>query len=60
MELRCGAKLHAILFEEYLEVKCNSRRCGHEPGVVVLHRFSRTTGELIETKRFRDPERSRE
>lgn len=56
MELRCTNKLHAVLREaEYVEVKCDSRFCGHRPGVVVLHRFDVHTGQLIETKRYQDP-----
>jgi len=60
MELRCS---NGILFGfldtqgkiPVIEVKCRSRRCGHEPGAVVLHRFSVYTGDLLETKRFKDP-----
>lgn len=60
MELRCN---NGILFgfldtkgrEPVIEVKCRSRFCGAEPGAVVLHRFSVLSGDLLETKRFRDP-----
>lgn len=38
-----------------LETKCRSGRCGAAPGVVVIHRFSCTTGELLGTQRFKDP-----
>lgn len=54
MELRCpnGIKF-GELSEEFIEVKCRSRRCGSEPGVVVIHRFTHG-GDLIKTMRFRD------
>lgn len=57
MELRCPHKLHGMLVsDEVLEVKCDSKFCGHEPGVVVLHRFDVRTGELIETKTYKNPD----
>ena len=56
MELRCPSKLHGILLEGgVIEVKCDSKFCGHEPGVVVLHRFNAQTGELMETLNFKNP-----
>lgn len=56
MELRCPSKLHGILLEGgMVEVKCDSKFCGHAPGVVVLHRFDLNTGELVETVNFRNP-----
>ena len=55
MEIRCenGIKFGEV-HDGILEVKCRSSRCGHRPGVVVLHRISLETGELLNTKRFRD------
>lgn len=56
MDLHCGNKKFGELTEDgYLEVKCSSKFCGAAPGAVVLHRFDPLTGELLETKRFRDP-----
>lgn len=57
MDLRCAHKKLAELDleEKTLDVKCGSRFCGARPGVVVIHRFDAQTGELKETKRFRDP-----
>jgi hypothetical protein len=56
MDLRCESKKHGELPEPgVIEVKCDSRFCGAQRGVVVLHRFDALTGELLETKRFRDP-----
>lgn len=57
-ELRCGNTMHGILREgRYLEVKCKRRPCGAAPGVVVLHLFDLTNGQLTETKCYRDPHR---
>lgn len=56
MELRCASGiLHGIISDGFIEHTCKSRRCGKKPGVVVLHRFSVETGELVETLRFKDP-----
>ena len=59
MELRCDGTMHGRLNAENLtlEVKCKRRKCGVQPGVVVLHTFDLRTGELIETKQFADPRR---
>lgn len=54
-DLRCPSKKHAVLDGDNVEVKCNSRFCGAVPGVVVLHLFSKDTGELVKTSRFQDP-----
>lgn len=60
-QLRCAAKLHGELVidgeRKLIEVKCSSRFCGHAPGTVVLHRFDAVTGELAETRQFKDPNR---
>lgn len=63
MELRCdnGILFGVILPEEgLLEVKCRSRRCGHEAGVVVLHRFDLKTGEPKGTLQFKNPSMRKE
>lgn len=57
MDLRCEAKKHGEIGDGVVEIKCSSRFCGAGPGVVVLHRFSTATGELMETRRFKDPNR---
>lgn len=55
VELRCGKRLHGVLTNDgVLEVACRSALCGHEPGVLVIHRFNTDTGELIDTKRYKD------
>lgn len=55
-DLRCenGIKF-GELYEDSLEVKCRSSRCGARPGVVVIHKFDSSTGVLLETSRFQDP-----
>ncbi len=56
IELRCDMRiLFGIIDGEAIEVKCKSHRCGAGDGVVVLHRFSLETGELIGTNRYRNP-----
>ena len=40
-----------------LEVSCPSRWCGKVPGVVVLHTFDTSTGALVATRAFREPEK---
>lgn len=53
-ELRCAGKLHGIVVDGQLEVKCDSRWCGKRPGIIVLHRFDLETGKVT-TQRFKDP-----
>lgn len=56
MELRCpNGILHGVLEDGVLEVSCRSKRCGKEPGVVVIHRFNAINGCMIDTRRFSDP-----
>ena len=61
MDLRCdGGKKFAELIEPgVIEVRCTDRYCGARKGVIVLHRFNVNTGDLIETKRYKNPERSK-
>lgn len=56
VDLRCSSKKHGELMEggSHLEVKCNSRFCGAGGGVIVLHTFDTRTGELVDTKQYRD------
>lgn len=56
IDLRCESKKHGVLISnDIVEIKCDSRFCGARTGVIVLHRFSSTTGELLETYRYNDP-----
>lgn len=57
-ELRCGHKLHGVYYPETheLEVRCQSRYCGYEKGVVVEHRIRLDTGDIV-TKRYKEPPR---
>lgn len=59
MELRCEGDLYGIISEdrETIEVKCKRRKCGHKPGLVVLHTLSLTTGQVIKTSIYKDPSR---
>lgn len=54
MEMRCRHKLHGVVHEGIIEVKCSSSFCGAKSGVVVIHRFNSKTGELVETKKYKD------
>lgn len=55
-ELRCDNQiLFGTLHGTVLEVRCRSNRCGKEPGVVIIHRFSLQTGDLVETLKYKDP-----
>lgn len=57
MDLRCEFIKHAELISPgVIEFKCRSKKCGHGPDVVVLHRFNAMTGDLISTKRYRNIE----
>jgi hypothetical protein len=61
-ELRCSSyKLHAIVTDNgEIEIQCRDRRCGYEPGIVILHRFNPDSGELVNTLKFNDPPRKGE
>lgn len=54
-QARCASRIHFVVTPEGLEVKCNSKYCAPEPGVVVLHTFDPTTGELLGTKLYKEP-----
>lgn len=55
-ELRCeGNKLHGVLGDDIVEFKCNSRFCGAGSGVSVIHQFRVSTGELIATRKYKEP-----
>lgn len=60
-DLRCDSKKLAVLVtpaaDGVIEIKCDSRFCGAGRGVVVLHRFSTTDGELLSTTKYQSPER---
>lgn len=60
--LRClGNVLHGIVVDEgdtkpqgIIEFRCKSKFCGRTAGVVVLHRFDLSTGEL-HTRQYLEP-----
>lgn len=54
-ELRCDGTLHGVMLDDHtLEVKCTRRKCGVQPGIIVLHRFNLASGE-VSTVRYKDP-----
>lgn len=56
-DLRCDSgKLHGVLRDGVLEIKCSRVTCGASPGLVILHQFDPLTGELIKTLKFREPD----
>jgi hypothetical protein len=61
IQLRCKSKLQGIIKERadgtrVFEIRCKDKWCSERgAGIVVLHYFNVDTGELIETKKFRDP-----
>ncbi len=60
MDLRCDSKKHGVLLDSGLiEVKCDSKFCGHGAGVTVLHRFDAMTGELVDTHMYKDPRKDK-
>lgn len=64
MDLRCASRLHARLSEvdgqPALEIVCRSAFCGKREGMVVLHFFNPLTGELLVTKRYKEPATGKE
>lgn len=59
-QLRCPSRIVGRLVEggDVLEVKCQSAHCGAGRGRIVFHYFDLATGELTDTKSFKDPRRS--
>jgi hypothetical protein len=56
-DLRCESHtLFGRLVDGKLEVACKNRRCKGERDEVVRHYFNVMTGELLYTKRFREPQ----
>lgn len=56
MDLHCGyIKFGELIEPGVVEFKCRSSHCGAGRGVVVIHRFDTNTGELLSTKRFKEP-----
>lgn len=60
MDLRCENKKHAVVLDGLVvQVKCGSRFCGAQAGVVVLHHFEALTGRLIKTATYKDADHER-
>lgn len=54
-DLRCDYRKHAELLDGRIEIRCRKPQCGYAPGVLVIHVFDPETGNLVDTKRFREP-----
>ena len=59
MEIRCTNKKHGELENGVFETTCNSRFCGAGAGIVVLHGFNVASGELVYTKKFKNPRKGK-
>lgn len=57
VELRCSGTIHGIMRGGLLEVKCRSIKCSRGRPVNVFHYFDPDTGELVETKVYKNPDR---
>lgn len=60
IDLRCPHRKFGVLVrpshdDGEIEFKCPSRWCGRSEAIVVLHLFNTRTGELVSTRRFRQP-----
>ena len=57
IELRCPRALfgYVDLDRRTVEVKCKRRACGADRGAIVLHTISLDTGQVVDNKRFREP-----
>lgn len=65
IQLRCPHRLFGVVTvaatnDASVEVACPSRWCGKREGVTVLHVFSTRTGELLNTRQYRSPERGKQ
>lgn len=58
VQLRCDGTLFGLLSDDRttVEVKCKRRKCGYAAGIIILHTLSLETGQVISTKRFREPQ----
>lgn len=56
MELRCESKKHGEVIipgTGVLEISCDSRFCGKRAGVIVLHKFDISSGQLLDTHLYK-------
>jgi hypothetical protein len=57
IDLRCGTTLHGRLTDNrWFEVKCKRRACGFRKGIVILHTIDITSGQVVSTKSFAEPQ----
>jgi len=54
-DLRCNYKKHGVVIDSHtVEIKCDSKFCGAQRGIIILHWFDLETGKLVKTKRFKE------
>jgi hypothetical protein len=58
VELRCRGGLAGIINGRTIEVKCRHWACT-AGGNVTFHYFDVITGELVETKQYKDPNKEK-
>jgi hypothetical protein len=58
VELRCRGGLAGIVRNGLLEVKCRHWACTIG-GYGTFHYYNLTTGELVDTKRYKDPNKEK-
>lgn len=57
VELRCSGTIHGIMRDGLLEVKCKSIKCSRGRQVNIFHYFDPVTGEMVDTKIYKNPDR---
>ena len=53
--IRCPSRIVGKIVDGRFEVKCRAKRCGASSGVIVLHYFDLLSGDLVQTRTFREP-----
>ena len=55
-DLRCpNNRLHGVLRDGLLEVKCDNKWCTNRKRLVVLHYFDVKTEEMVKTIKYKNP-----
>lgn len=57
VDFRCPGTLHGILRDGLIERKCSHIACTQGRPVTVFHYWDPNTGELVDTKVYKDPGR---
>lgn len=58
LQLRCRSSIHGIVKNGLLEVKCKHWYCTRG-NAITFHYFDLETGELVETKQYKDPNKEK-